>query len=203
MRISHVARIGIVVVAAACAGRNAAAPTPQTASGTKGSIRYALGHAVSDSMLARINQDVAADGANLPIGRGSVDEGRAVYAAQCAQCHGAAGQGMPPTYPALIGRDPSGENFAFARDPKLTRTVGNYWPYATTLFDYIKRAMPLAAAGSLTDDQVYALTAYLLAANRVIADTAVLDAAALRRVKMPYADRFVPDVRRPSGPANR
>ena len=103
---------------------------------------------------------------------------------------------MLPAYPALVGRDPKGEKFAFASDAKITRTIGNYWPHATTLFDYIRRAMPHNAPGSLQSDQVYALTAYLLSANAVIPATTVLDAKSLTAVKMPYADRFVRDDRR-------
>jgi hypothetical protein len=103
---------------------------------------------------------------------------------------------MPPSYPALVGRDPKAENFAFATNDKLVRTIGNYWPYATTVFDYVRRAMPHTQPGSLSNDEVYALTAYLLAANQVIPMTSTLDAASLRAVKMPYESRFVRDDRR-------
>jgi cytochrome c len=99
-------------------------------------------------------------------------------------------------HPALIGRDPRAENFVFGQQAGLTRTIGNYWPNATTVFDYVRRAMPQSAPGSLTNDEVYALTAYLLAANQVIASDAMLDSASLGRVKMPYASRFVRDDRR-------
>jgi mono/diheme cytochrome c family protein len=132
-----------------------------------------------------------------PPGKGTVAEGGVLYKAQCAMCHGQNGEGMAPAFPQLTGRPAAAEDFRFAKDPKLPHTIGNYWSHATTLFDYIKRAMPHTAPGSLTDDQVYALSAYLLAVNDVIADDATLDAAALRAVKMPYADRFVPDDRRP------
>jgi S-disulfanyl-L-cysteine oxidoreductase SoxD len=159
--------------------------------------RYALGHAPAAAVLAAMNRDVGSQGAELPAGRGSVAEGGVLFATQCALCHGKKGEGMAPAFPALIGRDAKAENFVFANDPKLPHTIGNYWPYATTLFDYIRRAMPLTAPGSLTDDQVYALSAYLLATNQVIPDTATLDAAALRRVRMPYQDRFIPDDRTP------
>lgn len=118
-----------------------------------------------------------------------------LYAQQCASCHGDRGEGKPPLYPALVGRDPRWENFVFGKDPGATRTIGNYWPYATTVFDYVRRAMPLTAPGSLTNDQVYAITAYLLAANAVVAADATLDSASLARVKMPYADKFVRDNR--------
>ena len=84
----------------------------------------------------------------------------------------------------------------FATDWKLTKTIGNYWPHATTVFDYVRRAMPLLQPGSLTNDEVYSLTAFLLAGNKVIAMDATLDAASLKQVKMPYAEKFVDDDRR-------
>ncbi len=161
---------------------------------------YGLGATATSAHIARLDFDVGEAGDELPAGRGSVSDGDALYKAQCAMCHGQRGEGMLPAYPALIGRDPAGEDFKFATDPKIVPTIGNYWPYATTIFDYIKRAMPLTAPGSLTDDQVYALTAYLLAANDVIADTTTLDAAGLRAVRMPYVDRFIPDARQVPAP---
>lgn len=162
--------------------------------------RFGIGGGVDRKQLAAMDLDIGADGAELPSGRGTVTQGDALYKAQCAMCHGQKGEGMEPAFPRLLGREPGAEDFKFATDPKLPHTIGNYWSHATTLFDYIKRAMPHTAPGSLTDDQVYALTAYLLAMDDVIADDATLDAAALRAVKMPYADRYVPDDRRP-GPA--
>ena len=205
MRITYryvITTVGAIVFAA-CARGDA---TPATFAsydagavpgGPGASQRYGIGHAPVDSVLAAMNHDVGSAGAELPAGHGSVAEGAVLYAAQCAQCHGKNGEGVAPTFPALIGRDSAAENFRFATNPKLVHTIGNYWPYATTVFDYVKRSMPLLSPGSLSDDQVYALTAYLLAANAVIPDTTTLDAAALRLVKMPYRDRFVPDDRKP------
>jgi mono/diheme cytochrome c family protein len=158
--------------------------------------RYALGRPATVTEAAAWRTEIGPDGAELPSGSGSVESGAALYKAKCAKCHGSNGEGIPPAYPALVGRDPKAENFAFASDWKLTRTIGNYWPYATTVFDYVRRAMPHTQPGSLTDDEVYALTAYLLAANQVIPSNTTLDAASLRAVKMPYADRFVRDDRR-------
>jgi cytochrome c len=157
--------------------------------------RYGLGTAATTSAIARWDSDIGPDGAELPPGRGSVSEGKALYDAMCASCHGVGGVGGIPPNPALVGRDSAAEGFRFARDPKLEKTIGNYWPHATTLFDYIKRAMPQATPGILTDPQVYALTAYILSANQILPDDATLDAAALREVKMPYRDRFTPDDR--------
>ncbi len=158
--------------------------------------QYSLGRVVSREQIARLDIDVGPDGVGLPAGSGSVAQGESLYVKGCANCHGPKGEGMPPAYPALIGRDPKGEQFAFASDPKIPHTIGNYWPYATTLFDYIRRAMPHNAPGSLQNDEVYALTAYLLAANAVIPAATTLDAKSLTAVKMPYADRFVRDDRR-------
>jgi S-disulfanyl-L-cysteine oxidoreductase SoxD len=169
---------------AACTNRTPSAP------------RYALGRPATAAEIAARDVDVGPDGAGLPAGHGSVAQGADVYARQCASCHGASGEGKPPAYPALIGRDSRGEGFAFGKDPRLVRTIGNYWPYATTVFDYVRRAMPQTAPGSLTDDEVYAITAYLLAANQIIPMTVTLDSASLAAVKMPYVDRFVRDDRR-------
>lgn len=208
------AMIGASVAAAGC---GAAGETSGSAAGTAlvrfadydgGAVpggpgagnRYGIGGGASAAMIAQMDRDIGPDGADLPVGKGTVTEGGALYKAQCAMCHGMNGEGMPPAFPQLSGRDPAAEGFKFASDPKLAHTIGNYWSHATTLFDYIRRAMPHTTPGSLTDNQVYALTAYLLAVDRVIARDATLDAAALRAVKMPYADRFVPDDRRPNAP---
>ncbi len=173
--------------------RASTSPGPQAPEGG-----YGLGRTPTPAEVAAWSTAIGADGATLPPGRGTVAEGGALYRAQCASCHGAQGQGIAPVYPALVGRDAASDAFRFAEDRALVRTIGNYWPHATTLFDYIQRAMPLLTPGSLTDDQVYAVTAYLLAENNVIPDTATLDAAALRAVRMPARDRFVPDDR-PTG----
>jgi S-disulfanyl-L-cysteine oxidoreductase SoxD len=151
---------------------------------------YGLGQPATAAEIASRDVDVGPDGAGLPPGRGSASEGAAIFATRCAVCHGERGEGKPPMYPALIGRDPRAEQFVFGQQAGLTRTIGNYWPNATTVFDYVRRAMPQPAPGSLTNDEVYALTAYLLAANQVIASDATLDSASLSRVKMPYASRF-------------
>lgn len=160
--------------------------------------QFGIGRAPTRSELAAWDGDIGPDGAELPAGRGSARDGAAIYRAQCSACHGANGEGIEPVFPALVGRDPRGESFDFAGDPSIPRTIGNYWPYATALYDYIRRAMPLYTPGSLNADETYAVTAYLLAANKIIPDSATLDAAALRAVRMPARDRFVPDDRSPS-----
>ena len=160
---------------------------------------FGLGRPASAQEIATQDIEVAADGAGLPSGSGSVTQGDSLYQRKCASCHGALGEGKPALVaPALIGRDSLAETFAFATNLTAAagKTIGTYWPYATTVFDYVRRAMPLDAPGSLTNDEVYAITAYLLAKNRVIPGDATLDAKILALVKMPHADRFVPDDRR-------
>jgi mono/diheme cytochrome c family protein len=180
--------------------RVAAAPTdtpyPSVAEYRQG--HFGIGRTPARAEMAAWDTDIGPEGAELPSGRGGAKDGGAIYRAQCASCHGMNGEGVAPFYPALIGRDSRGEDFDFASDPRIERTIGNYWSHATTLYDYIRRAMPYYTPGSLSADETYAVTAYLLAANRVIAEDAVLDAAALRAVEMPARGRFVPDDRSPT-----
>ena len=149
---------------------------------------YGLGQAATPSAIAAWNIDVGPDGAGLPKGSGSVVAGQAVYAAQCAACHGARGEGKPAD--ALVGG-----RGTLASD-KPIKTIGSFWPYATTVYDFINRAMPYNAPQSLRPDEVYAVTAYLLHLNGILPADAVLDAASLPRVRMPNRDGFVAD-RRP------
>jgi len=152
-----------------------------------------IGRAATDAEIRAWDIDVNPAGRGLPAGRGTAAQGAPTYAAQCAACHGARGEGIPP-FPRLVGRDAA--DFGFARDPKLVKTVGNYWPYATTLYDYINRTMPFAAPGTLSADEVYGVVAWILAENGIIARTAVMDSRTLPAVRMPARDRFVPDDRR-------
>jgi cytochrome c len=172
---------------AACGQGGSSAATP---------AKLGLGREVPTHEVAKLDRDVGPDGAELPPGRGTVADGAKLFAARCAQCHGAKGEGMNP-YPELIGRPANAEGMPFgASETNLDRTIGNYWPYATTVFDYVRRAMPQLTPGKLTDDEVYSLTAFLLAYNEIIPKDATLDATSLRAVKMPYKDKFVPDNRR-------
>lgn len=156
------------------------------------SPRYGFGSALSETEISSWDIDVGPDGAGLPPGSGTAAQGEALYLAQCAACHGEFGEGVG-RYPALLGTRASlvGE--------RTRKTVGGYWPYATTLWDYINRAMPFGNAQSLSPDQVYALTAYVLALNEIVAEDAVLDAHTLPAVRMPNRDGFVvakgPDIK--------
>ncbi len=146
-----------------------------------------IGQAVSEQRIAAWNIDVSPGNGGLPPGHGSVAQGREVYAENCAACHGA--QGDDGSAPKLVG----GRGTLASAKPLMT--VGSYWPYAETLFDYVRRAMPFDRPGSLSDDQVYAVTAYLLRINDIVAEGAELDAARLARIHMPNREGFVPDPR--------
>lgn len=153
---------------------------------------FGIGRPATPAEISALDIDIGADGAGLPPGRGTSGDGAPIYAARCAGCHGKTGKEGPND--VLVGRLP-GDAFPFARDPRAPKTIGSYWPYATTVFDYIRRAMPPDAPGSLKDDEVYGLVAYLLVQNELVPADALIDAASLPKVKMPAHDHFVPDKR--------
>lgn len=130
---------------------------------------------------------IGPDGRELPAGSGGVAAGAALYAVHCAACHGASGHEGPDN--RLVG----GQGTLAGPDPQLT--IGSYWPHATTVFDYVRRAMPFPAPGSLEDDEVYSLTAFLLHENGIVAGDFVADRESLPAVRMPNRDGFVPDPR--------
>jgi cytochrome c len=126
---------------------------------------------------------IAPDGAGLPPGKGSVAEGAQVYAAKCQSCHGLSGEGKP------ADRLTGGIGSLTSAQP--LKTVASYWPYATTLFDYIRRAMPVTAPRSLSDAETYSLVAYILSIDGIVKKNAVLDAKSLAKIKMPNRDGFI------------
>jgi len=151
--------------------------------------RFSIGRAASAADIARWDIDIGPDGAGLPAGGATARQGEPVYTEKCAGCHGVDGR---------KGLD----KLAGPLTDTRRKTVGNYWPYATTLFDYIRRAMPLAAPGSLTDTEVYGLTAYVLYLNTLVPVDQPMNAESLPEVAMPARDRFVSDDRR-GGPEVR
>ena len=155
---------------------------------------YGIGRAATPAEIAGWNIDVGGDGSNLPPGSGSVSHGSEVFDQQCAACHGAKGEGG-------VGDRLVGGQGTLAT-PKPVRTVGSYWPYAPTLFDYIRRAMPQNAPQSLSNDDVYAVSAYILSLNGLLPANATLDAKSLAAIKMPNRNMFVgdprPDVKNPA-----
>lgn len=180
------ARLGpALVVLASVLAATLAAQGPTTG-------RLGIGRPATPDEIRALDVDVMPDGTGLPEGRGTVAEGAAIYAAKCASCHGKAGEGKP--FDRLVGRD-GGDEFAFAKNASLVKTIGNYWPYATTLFDYTARTMPFAQPGTLPANEVYGLVAYLLARNKIVPEDAVMDRTSLPRVVMPARDRFVKDNR--------
>ena len=153
---------------------------------------FGIGRRATEADIKAWDIDVRPDGTGLPPGRGTVAEGEPIYAAKCAACHGKTGKEGPND--KLVGREPR-DGFPFARDPSIAKTIGNYWPYATTIFDYIRRAMPPNALGSLQDHEIYSLVAHLLYLNELIPADTVIDATSLPKVVMPARDRFVTDPR--------
>lgn len=149
---------------------------------------YHLGRPATAADIAAAGISVSADGHGLPPGGASAREGRPIYEALCASCHGPRGEGTE-TYPALKG----GIGSLKSDHPVLT--IGSYWPYATTVWDYINRAMPYQNPGTLTPQQVYALTAYLLCLNKLVGEREVVSQRTLARIRMPNRDGFVADPR--------
>lgn len=135
------------------------------------------------SQVAGWDISIPPDGSGLPQGSGTARQGAGIYAAKCQGCHGAEGAGQPND--RLVG------GRSTLKDPVAVRTVGSYWPYATTLFDYIRRAMPLPQPQSLTADETYALAAYLLERNGIIKAGDKMNAKTLPRVVMPNRDNFI------------
>ncbi len=162
--------------------------------------RFGFGRPAAPDEIAAWDIDVMPDGAGLPDGSGNAESGAPVYAEKCAVCHGPAGEGGVAD--GLVGYDPAStppfgpryEAWRAGRDD-VPFSVGNYWPFATTLFDYIRRAMPTDAPGTLAPDEVYGLVAWILAENGIVAGDAVMNAETLPVVEMPARDVFVPQAR--------
>jgi S-disulfanyl-L-cysteine oxidoreductase SoxD len=154
------------------------------AAGTARSETPHLGRPVNPADLAAWDINVLPDGRNLPPGRGTAADGAKIFAEKCALCHGENGAGGHAA--RLIGGPPKA-----SLDPG-SKTIPNYWPYATTLFDVIRRSMPFTQPRSLTDGEVYALVAYVLAGNKLIGAEDEINATTLPKVRMPNRDNFVP-----------
>src|SRR3954462_1004871 len=143
-----------------------------------------LGAVATPEEIAAWDISIAPDGVGLPPGSGTPKQGEAVYSTKCVGCHGEKGAGKP--------NDPLvGGLGTLPGDKPPIKTVGSFWPYATTVFDYVRRAMPYYESKSLSDDEVYAVVAYILNLNGIVADNETMDAQALPKVKMPNRDGFV------------
>jgi cytochrome c len=142
-----------------------------------------LGHPLAPGDLAAWDIHILPDGTGLPKGSGTSAQGAAIYAQKCMHCHGEGAKGGVNA--ALVGAPP-------IKGIDATKTIANFWPYSTTIFDFIRRSMPWQQPRSLTDDEVYALTAYILAQNKLIGEKDVMNAQTLPKVKMPNRDGFTP-----------
>ena len=165
----------LVVVWAGAAALAAQSPT------------FGVGRPATPEEIRALGAAIAPDGGGLPEGSGSVAEGRAVFAARCAKCHGPKGEGDVGA--TLVGGQGT------LRTPRPLKTVGSFWPYATTVWDYVNRAMPFDEPGLLKPSDVYAVVAHILNLNGIIGADAVMDAVSLPKVKMPNRDGFVSDPR--------
>ena len=177
MEASSMRRFNALAVLAMCAW----------AGGLASGQGYGLGRSATADEIKRYDVFVAPSGANLPPGSGTAEKGKGIYAAQCARCHGATGREGPEE--PLVG------GIGSLATPKPQKTVGSFWPYATTLWDYVNRAMPFDRPGMLPPDDVYAVTAYVLQLNGIVSASDVLDANTLPKIRMPNRDGFVPDAR--------
>ena len=168
----------LLVPCAVLVGGIAAAQTPDYSN---------VGRAPTQEELRAQDIGIGPSGRNLPPGSGTAQQGAVIFAAKCAVCHGETGEGGSTAPPLLGGKET-------LNTPRPVRTIGSYWPFATTIWDYVNRAMPRNQAGSLKPDEVYALTAYLLYRNDIIREPDVISASTLPKVQMPNRNGFVPAV---------
>ncbi len=152
-------------------------------------VQPKVGHTPSVDEIKQWDITVLPSGAGLPAGSGTPDQGVAIYQEKCASCHGQNGEGKPPTGVTLVG------GIGTLATAKPLKTIGSYWPYATSVWDYIHRSMPYTEPGTLSADETYALTAFLLFKNGIIPKDQALNAEALPKVRMPNRDGFISDTR--------
>jgi S-disulfanyl-L-cysteine oxidoreductase SoxD len=164
--------LSVIAVAVTVAAGSAFAETPH------------LGKPISEADISAWDISIQPDGTGLPKGSGTSAQGAVIFAEKCAACHGDNGKGGGPAAALVDDRPLAGISAA-------SKTIRNFWPYATTVFDFIRRAMPFPSPRSLTDDEVYALTAYILAQNKLIGETEAMNAETLPKVKMPNRDNFI------------
>ena len=174
-------KLAAVIVTVTIAGT----VTAMSGFSTPSPSRLGIGELATPAEIARWDIDIRPDGQGLPEARGDVQQGDQIFAELCASCHGDFAEGLG-NYPALVGGEPK----ELKTDQRPEKTVGSFWPYATTLFDYIRRAMPFGDAQSLSADETYALVAFLLSMNDIIPEDSVLDAESLAAITMPNEDGF-------------
>ena len=150
---------------------------------------FGQGRPAADAQIKAADLTVLPNGAGLPKGHGDAAHGRVIYEQKCQECHGLKGEGQPGKYPPLVGGKGSLTSL------KPLKTVGSYWPYATTLFDYVRRAMPYDQPRSLGTNDIYSVAAYVLFMNGIVTETHELNETTLPQVKMPNRNGFVADPR--------
>jgi S-disulfanyl-L-cysteine oxidoreductase SoxD len=148
-----------------------------------------IGKPAGEDKIKAMDLTVFADGRGLPAGSGTAAKGRDIYKSKCAVCHNDKGEGRQGQYPPLVG------GAGTINTPKPVKTVGSYWPYATTVFDYVRRAMPYDQPGTLQPDEIYSLVGFILNANGIVAENDEMNATTLPKVKMPNRDGFLLDHR--------
>ena len=174
-------RSAFILAALALASAGVIAQTP-VAGGLQAS-GPGLGTPMTEADIAPWDISILPDGTGLPAGSGTPQQGATIFAAKCAVCHGEAGKGGSAA--ALVGGMP------LTGGIETTKTIANFWPYATTIFDFTRRAMPWPRPRSLTNDEVYALVAYVLSQNKIIGENDAMNAQTLPKVRMPNRDGFI------------
>jgi hypothetical protein len=156
--------------------------------------QFGIGRPARPEEISRLDLDVRPDGKGLPTGRGKIASGKLIYEAKCIACHGDGGKTESP----LLGEALflNGGKISPDKGERAPKSIGTYWPYATTIFDYVRRAMPYNAPGSLSNQEVYDLTAYLLYRNHIIPDNTVITEKSLPKIVMPARSKFVEDDRK-------
>jgi S-disulfanyl-L-cysteine oxidoreductase SoxD len=156
-----------------------------------GAVAFAqtIGKPASDDKIKAMDLTVFPDGRGLPAGSGTAAKGKDLFKEKCSVCHNDKGEGRQGQYPALVG------GAGTLNTPKPNKTVGSYWPYATTVFDYVRRAMPYDQPGTLKPDEIYSLVAFVLNLNGIVGENDEMSAATLPKVKMPNRDGFLLDQR--------
>jgi len=159
--------------------------------------KFGIGRAASAAEISALDIDVRPDGKGLPVGSGDIAAGKLVYNTKCLACHGDGKKTEVklPGEPLFVDYAEFKNNTAGQQADKSPKTIGTYWPYATTIFDYVRRAMPYNAPGSLSNQEVYHLTAYLLYRNHIISSGTVITEKSLPKIVMPAREKYVEDDR--------
>lgn len=159
--------------------------------------KFGIGRPARTDEISALDIDVRPDGKGLPAGSGNIAPGRLIYQAKCVACHGNGEKSKDPLpgEPLFVDYPVKGRSGIAEQSAKPPKTIGTYWPYATTIFDYVRRAMPYNAPGSLSNQEVYHLTAYLLYRNHIISENTVITEKSLPKIVMPAQDKFIDDDR--------